>query len=72
MNPNDPLIVKLEQKIVRWDALAHQARIRADQQRPGDLNPAYLDGCADQLEQNAQALRDVIREVRSARGDQRL
>jgi hypothetical protein len=69
MNHNDPLIVKLEQKIARWDALAHQARIRADQQRPGDLNPAYLYDCADQLEQNAQALRDVIREVRSARGD---
>jgi hypothetical protein len=72
MNLNDTLIAKLEQKIARWDALAHQARIRADQQRPGDLNPTYLDGCADQLEQNAQALREVIREVKSARGDRRL
>ena len=48
-------------------ALAAEARERADQSRPGDLNPAYLYGCADQFERNAQAVRDVIDQVRSAK-----
>lgn len=60
MIPNATLIAKLEQQLEQWEALAKEARSRADQYRPGDLSPTYLYGCSDQLDRNAQAVRDVV------------
>lgn len=40
--PNNTLIAKLEQQIEQWEALALEARTRADKRRPRDLAPAYL------------------------------
>jgi hypothetical protein len=68
MTTPDTLIDKLERKIEQWETLALEARTRADQCRPGDMNPVYLYGCADQLEHNAHALREVLNEVKLAKG----
>jgi hypothetical protein len=46
------LIANLRKQAEQWEALATEARQRADQHRRGDLDPAYLYGCADQLERS--------------------
>jgi hypothetical protein len=50
MTAETRLIADLRKQIEQWEALAAEARQRADQRRRGDLDPAYLYGAADQLE----------------------
>lgn len=47
MSGNGTLIAKLEQQVEKWESLATEARTRADQGRPGDMNPAYLYGLTE-------------------------
>jgi hypothetical protein len=48
----------------QWDGLAREVRQWAKQWQPGDLPPSYLKGCADQLENNAKQLRDLVEATR--------
>jgi hypothetical protein len=57
------LITYLRRLIEEWQALATEARQRAEKRHQHDLlEPAYLYGCADQLERNAAAIRELIAE----------
>jgi hypothetical protein len=58
---NGTLTARLLRLVDEWETLAAEARQRAGQRRPNDLPPAYLYGSADQLEQNARAVRELIK-----------
>jgi hypothetical protein len=58
---NGTLTARLLRLVDEWEALAAEARQRADQRRPNDLPPAYLYGRADQLEHNVRAVRQLIK-----------
>lgn len=66
-NQSRDVLTRLLDRAAKWEALAVEARTRAQQARPGDLLPAHLDGCAERLEHNARALRAVINEVQCAK-----
>jgi hypothetical protein len=60
MTPDPRLTADLRELVEEWQALAMEARQRADQRRRGDLDPAYLYGLSEGLERSAAAIREPI------------
>ena len=60
MTAESRLFADLHRQAEQCQVLATEARQRSDQRRRGDLDLAYLYGCADQFERNASAIRKLI------------